>query len=463
MTTTPGNKTLILVRHGQSDYNRAGRIQGTSDHSRLTDLGLQSAIEVGRALRDEPLDRVLSSPLQRARETAEGILSQRPSSPPIEVITDLKEVDVPLWQGMRHEDIRASDPVQFRRWMAEPHLLEMKVDTGVLYPARDLYHRAGNVLADILSAPGTQTILAVSHGGTVQALVNLALGLGAERHHTLQQSNCGLTRIDFDPLPGVRGSRILSMNDTTPLGEDWPKIKSQPCGLRLSLGVQAQDECGTPADSVMLRTAGRHFHRVFMEQDIGTSRPDDQDIAAEGFDSADAIARLATDFGARDSNALTDWLVLASDTTIRHILATTTGMGHSAAGRLELDPGRTTIVHLSGMLPRPVVQAINTRHYSRLYESDLGESDLGESELTRPNPPAQAWREESGIDAEHGRLEAIADKLSAAKQAVFTIPAPDMEALRTKLLMLIGAEEVWGEQTTEPVRRDCERLLGEAV
>src|SRR6185436_91891 len=71
---------LIIVRHGESEWNRVGRYQGQCD-APLSDLGLRQAEALARRLSDEPLDVIFTSPLQRAAKTAEAIARYHPNTP----------------------------------------------------------------------------------------------------------------------------------------------------------------------------------------------------------------------------------------------------------------------------------------------------------------------------------------------------------------------------------------------
>jgi len=99
--------SIILLRHGITEWNDGGRFQGHADIP-LNDAGRQQAAAAGEQLRDAGISRAFSSDLSRAAETA-GIIT---AGWGVELQTDarLREVDVGTWAGMRMDDIGVSEP-----------------------------------------------------------------------------------------------------------------------------------------------------------------------------------------------------------------------------------------------------------------------------------------------------------------------------------------------------------------
>ena len=88
----------IIVRHGQSTYNTEKRIQGRTDASRLTERGYNDAIKVGKAISNLSFNAIYSSPLQRAKQTADIICGSLLSGSAVTQTSDLlMEIDLPLW------------------------------------------------------------------------------------------------------------------------------------------------------------------------------------------------------------------------------------------------------------------------------------------------------------------------------------------------------------------------------
>ena len=97
---------LVLVRHGQSSFNANGLIQGRTDDSFLTDNGYEQALEAGKALSKINFDKIYSSPLVRAAETAKTIEKTFNKKQNIVFDDNLLEVDLNGWSGLKIEQIK---------------------------------------------------------------------------------------------------------------------------------------------------------------------------------------------------------------------------------------------------------------------------------------------------------------------------------------------------------------------
>ncbi len=107
--------TLLLARHGETDWNRARRWQGHADRP-LTDRGRAQATALAERLADIELDAVYSSDLRRARETAEAVA--RAQGLDVVELPELREVDVGSWEGLTRDEAEVRFPDGFRRWRA---------------------------------------------------------------------------------------------------------------------------------------------------------------------------------------------------------------------------------------------------------------------------------------------------------------------------------------------------------
>jgi phosphoserine phosphatase len=245
MTTT----RVILVRHGQSTYNAEKRYQGSSDDSVLTPCGQQQAAQVGQLFGPIDLQAIYSSPLQRTAQTAEAILKQliNPGWPQqnltIQLRPELREIDIPGWEGLPFTQVQTELASDYQHWIDNPKTFQMaatnEVTSGTIatlaprtFPVQDLYHRADQFWRTTLPKHQGQTILIISHGGTIRALTSTALGIPIDQFHYLQQSNAGVTMLEFDRF---WQARLTGMNQTHHLGEVLPKPKHGKQGLRLIL------------------------------------------------------------------------------------------------------------------------------------------------------------------------------------------------------------------------------------
>jgi broad specificity phosphatase PhoE len=245
----PLKTRVIIVRHGQSTYNQLKRIQGHCDESELTPLGEAQAMKVAQALDGITFDAVWSSPLKRARKTAELIVEElRKTTPQLaspNFSDDLKEISLPLWEGMPFTEAEANFPEQFRCWRADPANFSMAVSeadpTTEFYPVRDLYQQAERFWQSLLSQAEGKTVLIVAHSAINRALVSTAIGLGPERFNNLAQANCNISVLNF---AGGWNSpvQVESMNLTSHMGDPLPKMRNGHKGPRMLLVRHGETE-----------------------------------------------------------------------------------------------------------------------------------------------------------------------------------------------------------------------------
>jgi probable phosphoglycerate mutase len=160
--------TLLLARHGETDWNSERRWQGHADRP-LNETGRSQATELAESLDGTAVAAIYSSDLARARETAE-IVGTRLGLP-VALDRGLREVDVGDWSGVRHNEIAERFPEGFARWQDGGHGWE----GGESY--EEMRERAVAALLRIATVHAGQTVLIVAHGGTIRACDAAARGL----------------------------------------------------------------------------------------------------------------------------------------------------------------------------------------------------------------------------------------------------------------------------------------------
>lgn len=235
-----GNLTVrvIIVRHGQSSYNIEQMIQGRCDVSVLTDKGRADALQVGAALRGIELDGFLCSPLKRARQTAETIHACLENPPALHSSDKLLEVDLPLWENLKKQEVQERFPQDYRLWKERPHEFRMIVPTDdggqrEHYPVLSLYEQARAFWQEILPQYQGKTVLVVAHNGINRCLIASAIGIHPSRYHVLQQSNCGINILKFSGGWGD-SVQLESLNQTAHLEMPLPSPRKDS-GVRLLL------------------------------------------------------------------------------------------------------------------------------------------------------------------------------------------------------------------------------------
>ncbi|MGZ8795378.1 MAG: histidine phosphatase family protein [Gaiellaceae bacterium] len=179
--------TLLLVRHGETDWNRDGRWQGGSD-TRLNDVGREQARALSEEL-DGDIAALYSSDLARARETAEIVATKLG----LEVRVDprLRERGFGSWEGLTTPEIAERFAESHRRWRAGEGSGADDAETF-----EDFSARVTAFLADVLRLHPGEEVLVISHGGSIRVIHALAVSLDYVRDHRLIPSvaNCAVAR-----------------------------------------------------------------------------------------------------------------------------------------------------------------------------------------------------------------------------------------------------------------------------
>jgi probable phosphoglycerate mutase len=217
---------LLVLRHGRTAWNRAGRFQGQADPP-LDEVGWSQADAAARAL--APLDPALivTSDLRRARQTS-SVVAGRLSCP---VVADarLREIDLGGWTGLDRSAAMRRFPSEYARWVAGADLAR----GGGEWP-RLAGRRAAAALVDHLATvPTGATLLAVSHGLVLQAALRLLVG----------EATAGLTH---DPPHLVNG--------------DWMTVdvwRSRPATLHFFPAPVKNDQMALAADGVTASPPGQ--------------------------------------------------------------------------------------------------------------------------------------------------------------------------------------------------------------
>ena len=193
--------TVILVRHAESEGNVGGMIQGWTD-MQLTEAGVGQAQAVARRLATEPIVAVYSSPLARARRTAGSVAEALG----LEVIEepDLRERNYGQAQGLTWADAAVRWPLgeasYHRDWaMAVPDVESLA----------GLRRRAVGVVSAILDRHVDETVVCVSHGGTLVQVIAHLFGLPEDVWPRIRMSNTSLTIVEGDSTQPV----VRTLND----------------------------------------------------------------------------------------------------------------------------------------------------------------------------------------------------------------------------------------------------------
>jgi broad specificity phosphatase PhoE len=162
--------TLYFTRHGQTEWNLQGRMQGHQD-SPLTASGRLQAEWLKERLEAVPFEAFYSSTSPRAVSTARIIQGERPGE--LRTKDELREINMGLWEGESIEVIREKDAEQFQNFWEAPHLYQPS-GSGETYAA--LLERVIPVLQDIVTAHSGGNVFIVTHRITLKAILGYYLG-----------------------------------------------------------------------------------------------------------------------------------------------------------------------------------------------------------------------------------------------------------------------------------------------
>jgi probable phosphoglycerate mutase len=232
---------VIIVRHGQSSYNAQKMIQGRCDESVITEKGAHDAQILGKTLNQVKLGGFYCSPLQRAKKTAEIMQQCLETNPGLTVAENLLEIDLPLWEKCKKEEVKTKYSNQYRIWKERPHEFTMTVEGKELYPVLSLYQQAREFWQEVIPKHQGETILLVAHNGINRCLLMTALGIEPSRYHSIQQSNCCINVLNFTGGWG-EPVQLESLNQTSHLGIDIPEPRPGHRGVRLLLVRHGETE-----------------------------------------------------------------------------------------------------------------------------------------------------------------------------------------------------------------------------
>lgn len=220
--------TLVLTRHGFTDHSEPERHLGQRIDVSVNAAGRRQAEALARRLAPVAFDRVISSPLFRARETAE-LLAR---GVPVEADPRLREMDYGAWEGRTYAQIDEADGAFRRRWEQAPDALACPGgESGNDVAARvrafldDLLdeHRRWHAKASFRAAtagPGTaaptpeRPVLVVGHASTNRILLCVALGVGLRDYRRrFVQAQANLTVVRWDTDGAVEDAQVIVLND----------------------------------------------------------------------------------------------------------------------------------------------------------------------------------------------------------------------------------------------------------
>lgn len=194
---------LFLCRHGQTEHNDNGIVQGQMD-SKINGRGKEQAKELRDRLAEENIDKVYSSSMTRALETAEIVAE--PHDVEIEEIEELKEVARAKFEGEQFEDMIE----EITSSETEDYLWKPKGGESL----EELKERGVKFLNSIKGEQEGEKIIAISHGGTISSTILGILEHSSKNSYRIKQENCNINKLTWN---AEEGWSIHSVNDISHL------------------------------------------------------------------------------------------------------------------------------------------------------------------------------------------------------------------------------------------------------
>jgi probable phosphomutase (TIGR03848 family) len=228
--------TLLLVRHGRTAANATGLLAGWTPGVHLDDHGVQQVAALGTRLLPVPVAAVITSPLDRCRETAAAIGAGRDATP--EHVDDrIGECHYGDWTGKALKDL-TKDPM-WRVVQAHPSAAVFPGPEGE--SMRAMAARAVDAVRDWNARLGPDaTYVAVSHGDVIKAIVADALAVHLDQFQRIQVDPCSLTVIRYTELRPF----VVRLNDTGGSVDSLLPPKKKPRRSRRSAAAESDAAVG---------------------------------------------------------------------------------------------------------------------------------------------------------------------------------------------------------------------------
>ena len=180
---------IILIRHGETEWNLTGRWQGHAD-SPLSERGVSQAVALGERLKGEELDYFYSSDLGRAQHTAR--LVGGPSGWHPILMESLRELDLGVLEGLTTEEMLKASPGEYQSFRNNGP--EYQVPGGESF--RQFYERCANTLEEMACKHAGKKIGVITHGGFLGAIFRYILQIPLEAERNFLLLNCSVNRLE---------------------------------------------------------------------------------------------------------------------------------------------------------------------------------------------------------------------------------------------------------------------------
>jgi broad specificity phosphatase PhoE len=230
-------RTILLIRHGQATFNVEHRLPGQLPGIPLTEEGRRQAQRIGEALAGLPVSAIISSPLERARDTAALVAGARDI--PIQLDNDLADTNVGKWAGMNYNELSKSDNAEWKLYARTMTAAPPGVETAL-----DVQARVVRAVERARRAPDLGEYVAlVAHADVIKLIVAYYLKMPHDCLHFLSIDNASVTVLAFGEHE--HPPALLALNWTPSPG--WLTYKPEPPAQEQA---QANGQITAPAATV---------------------------------------------------------------------------------------------------------------------------------------------------------------------------------------------------------------------
>ncbi|MBS3811379.1 MAG: alpha-ribazole phosphatase [Halanaerobiales bacterium] len=189
---------LVLVRHGETQWNKDSKYQGAVDIE-LNKKGKRQAQELYNFLKDEKFDTIYSSTLKRASHTVKDIADYQNKD--LITIADLMEIDFGEWEGLTFAEIEENYPKLAHKWAKDPTCCKPPEGEHI----QEVEERVGDAIDQIVKENQDKKVLIATHGGIVRIIIAYLLELPLNRIFSIEVDNVSISRVKFyDHYPVVK-------------------------------------------------------------------------------------------------------------------------------------------------------------------------------------------------------------------------------------------------------------------
>lgn len=182
---------IILIRHGQTEWNLKGRYQGQSDIA-LSEKGKEQARQLAENFPVNTVDAFYASDLNRAMDTAAAVASSFHQE--VQPVKELREIHFGKWEGLTYQEICAGWPKESKNFFSDPE--QADIPDGETFT--EVQNRGVQAVLKIAALHPEQTVAITAHGGILRTILAEALHMPMQYMWTMRQDNTAVNIIHYD-------------------------------------------------------------------------------------------------------------------------------------------------------------------------------------------------------------------------------------------------------------------------